>query len=473
MRITELNVRGAQLRVLMAAFIALAIVILLTVLSKPSLNSNSALKFVPSSSSGCEGTLTQPASMGGYIFSKQLRGQQGASIRGVLSLQCWAASFSLPVKIVDPYLGMDGRLFVSMSELFDLEHFNAVSQQASEPSIATWEEFSNKAPRSVIFVVVAVGEHHCNSKSEIYSKELDIEDSHLANKEECLNPQRLGFRVPALRNKNFCIKRIVTELSVSCCFRSPNEYREMINVIYRGRDITKFTVVFDKWIGSIECQNPDSLYRLNCSDPLKTKFKTKLTPSKQLLDDARYYTDHFLHSQNKVAVMIRSEQTVKRFRIGNKTKFLRDCLQKTVDVTQNISETISHNGEGGILLTVDVGKFGTQSIKVARKQLQGGVEEMTELVKHAFVNIYGNKWTFEDYEKSFTIASKGNKNPVYIAALQRTLASQADCLILMGGGNFQLLALNDYLEKHPNPCVHFVCLDEDYEKVFSSVMQFN
>ena len=459
---SELNVRGAKLRVLMVAFISLAIVILF--ISKS--NVNRATKIVPPSSSGYEGTISQSSSQsGGYILSNHWSGQQGASIRAVLSLQCWAASFSLPVRIVDPSLGTDGGWFANMSELIDIKHFNSVSQQTNEPSIATWLEFSNTAPKSVIIVNVRDGKR-CHG---LYTNELDINDSHFANKSKCLNQKYLKNQIPVLSNFDYCIERVVEGLSVDCCSKSPNDYRDIIEVIYRGRDVTKFTVVFTRWSGKYDCQNADSLYRMNCSDPLKTKFKNKLTPSKQLLDDARYYTDHFLHSQNKVAVMIRSEQASMRFTIRNKAdkaKLLRNCLQKTVKVTHNISETISHNGEGGILLTVDVGKFGSKSIKILQNQLAGGVEEITDLVKLAFVNIYGDEWTLEDYEKSFTIASKGNENPVYIAALQRTLASQADCLILVGGGNFQLLALHDYLDKHPNPCVHFVCLDEYYDRVY-------
>ena len=63
-------------------------------------------------------------------------------------------------------------------------------------------------------------------------------------------------------------------------------------------------------------------------------------------------------------------------------------------------------------------------------------------------------------EESFAqVASVANSGG-YMAALQRTIASKADCLILVGGGYFQELALNDYKMNHPDKnkwCVHLVC----------------
>ena len=75
-------------------------------------------------------------------------------------------------------------------------------------------------------------------------------------------------------------------------------------------------------------------------------------------------------------------------------------------------------------------------------------------------SVYGNKLSYQDWENSFSLASRGLSDPPYIAAMQRALASQADCLILMGGGRFQLLAYEDYLMLHPDPskqCVQYVC----------------
>ena len=74
---------------------------------------------------------------------------------------------------------------------------------------------------------------------------------------------------------------------------------------------------------------------------------------------------------------------------------------------------------------------------------------------------------------TFTNATKRIENSGYIAALQRTLASQAECLVLAGGGNFQELAMRDYMRNHPNKrnwCIHAVCAIDE-ERLISEIKQ--
>ena len=81
-------------------------------------------------------------------------------------------------------------------------------------------------------------------------------------------------------------------------------------------------------------------------------------------------------------------------------------------------------------------------------------------------HIYGeDEWPFKEWEQSYLNASRGIKDRVYLAALQRTLASQADCLILMGGGSFREVAFNNYLALHPDKskqCVRTICISKRF-----------
>ena len=46
----------------------------------------------------------------------------------------------------------------------------------------------------------------------------------------------------------------------------------------------------------------------------------------------------------------------------------------------------------------------------------------------------------------------------YIAALQRVLASRADCLVLVGDGDFQAMDVLDFMQYHNSKeCIHVVC----------------
>ena len=62
----------------------------------------------------------------------------------------------------------------------------------------------------------------------------------------------------------------------------------------------------------------------------------------------------------------------------------------------------------------------------------------------------------------------------YIAALQRAIASRADCLVLAGGGNFLKMALYQYLDNHPkraDQCVHFLCVPKGFEDQYYSILR--
>ena len=58
--------------------------------------------------------------------------------------------------------------------------------------------------------------------------------------------------------------------------------------------------------------------------------------------------------------------------------------------------------------------------------------------------------------ESFTESIGGIEDSSYIAALQCTLASRAECLILVGGGMFQELTMKKYMSTHEkaNWCIH-------------------
>lgn len=58
--------------------------------------------------------------------------------------------------------------------------------------------------------------------------------------------------------------------------------------------------------------------------------------------------------------------------------------------------------------------------------------------------------SFKQWEESFTNVTGKTKDQTFIAALQRAIASRAKCLLLFGGGSYELLAFRDYLRNNPD-----------------------
>ena len=71
-------------------------------------------------------------------------------------------------------------------------------------------------------------------------------------------------------------------------------------------------------------------------------------------------------------------------------------------------------------------------------------------IKETVASFHHKFRSFEEWEQSFTKATNGINDQTFIAALQRVIASRARCLLLFGGGSFELLAFQDYLHNHPN-----------------------
>ena len=136
----------------------------------------------------------------------------------------------------------------------------------------------------------------------------------------------------------------------------------------------------------------------------------------------------------------------------NKDTYVAKCLHKVINIAEKTWE--KGGGFSRPLVTLDLGKYGSIGMR------QRTVPKLNQLAESTLSSLLHNKWTFSEWEESFVQVASINNNNGYIAALQRTLASRADCLVLVGGGYFHELALNDYKRNHPDKstwCIHLVC----------------
>ena len=147
---------------------------------------------------------------------------------------------------------------------------------------------------------------------------------------------------------------------------------------------------------------------------------------------------------------------------------LTSCVKDALDIHDKIRE----ERDAGTLLTLDVGRFGShvmqRSRAVSRLASSGGdtMDSITSLAKDTINHIYNGRFTLKTWEETFVEASGGITEMGYIAMLQRNIATEADCLILMGGGSFQQVAAYQYIKNHPEPssrCLHIVCVTQSFD----------
>ena len=105
----------------------------------------------------------------GYVFVLSYSGQQGDGIQALTSLQCWVASFNLPMLILEPIMtksafvsfptqDLKNSQFLRFSDMIDIEHFNRITKSSGYALMGTREDFFTAAPRNAIIVQVKLAQ---------------------------------------------------------------------------------------------------------------------------------------------------------------------------------------------------------------------------------------------------------------------------------------------------------------------------
>ena len=398
----------------------------------------------------------------GYVVAGSFSGQQGAGIQALISLQCWAASFSLPIRILEPLLSDTtfvsiasakhrNSTFLRFSDLFDLQHFNRISASLGYAVLGTREDFFTAAPRDVIFVEMKRVQRNTAMDQKI-PEVVWTADSEQNGNHNCYQFPDEYAGMEQLAKERFCIVRIVkaTYYLIQSSILSDKDVK---NVIYGSKHPQHVTLIFSFWRTPWYVPNNELDDPYRCERVGHGSKKEQFIPSPRLMADVKYYEEHFLDSSNEVAVMLRLERMTEFLERQHSAKewTVDECLNEVYRVTREKQTS------GYPMVTLDVGRFGSGTLESSRDIDVPTIKEKSKLL---LTSLFDNKRTFEEWEESFTKAT-GTEHSGYIAALQRTLASRTKCLILLGGGNFQDLALKDYIKNHPNKadrCVELVCV---------------
>ena len=351
---------------------------------------------------------------------------------------------------------------VAFSDLFDIQHFNRISESVGYPILATRQEFFSDGPKEAILMMKAP---RSSPASIVWAA-----DSELDGKRSCYEfVQNSSDILKLIKESGICFVRIIkAPYNHKRSTLSNEDFRE---IIFGDLLPEHVSLVFKGWSSLWYAQNNLETHPL-CRGIGTSSSKAQFLPSPRLLSDAKHYEKHFLNSSNDVALMFRIERMVQYVYMKGHSHvssiLVDNCLNEAVKVAKEQRKF------GYPVVTLDLGTFGSSSLYTSRFLNEDLVEHLTRKSKMLVTSLYDNKLTFEEWETSFKKAAGGMENSGYIAALQRTLASRAKCLVLVGGGNFQDLALKDYLMNHPNKedqCIHLVCAFK--ERHLTQVMETN
>ena len=409
----------------------------------------------------------------GFILVLMYSGQQGAGVKAVNSLQRWIKDIGLPMMIVEPFLlnskiGVDFQSHeqeqgVKFSDVFDMDQFNVESRHEGLPEMVAWSEYIANAPKKAVF----------------------IEMIHNLHKEKLRPPtiqQSIG------NGSNQCTVRTITapdNTSVPLCqvreakvyWRKNNPHPFSDEVMYsamlKSMDPANITLVLSLWWGRWQVSNVTN----DNSIDIYHKFQD----SPYLRHNMEIYQNKFLTGPEQresryVAVMIRAEHSMILFeseKDSNISASIEECLHEVQDKTNEAMRAV---GTSTLLVTSDVGYYGSGSWN--RSTSLPHVADIQNRVKRVVERLYDGSegWSFKQWEQSFIDTLDGATDRGYVAALQRVLAtsSKVACLVMMGGGHFQQLALENYLQhtrhQEHTRCIHLLCMETKHTESFHSMI---
>ena len=395
---------------------------------------------------------------GGYIVTLTFGpvDQHGVGLCSVQRQQCWLKSYDFDVHLVEPFAvgshlesspkywsAVDsGGTVLRFSDLFDMNYYHSLMRKHNVPDIVRWEDFVQNAPRDVIAVTIDgnIGyDRRCSGLIRYddlacgYNRHSRIDGTgcNTAQVDAAMSylEKRHGFKL----HRHVCI---------NCNHRPWSIYspQDITKHIFGSDNPRNITILMNVWYFLISLV-PNCETGKYCA-PFDFK---QFWPSSKLHHDAQKYLKEVLNTSSiSIAIMFRTERMLKELSL----KAVLERMDSMLQVYRDKINSVAFSGKP--LLAIDIGSYGSDSIKLP--DYRGHYDEVVAKFEHILSVIYPRerKWTLEDYEKGFSVIA-GSTDSGYISALQRELASHAECLMLYPGkGHYQRLVEFNYKDNHPN-----------------------
>ena len=393
--------------------------------------------------------ITDQGESQGYLLALRIMEQQTTGAKNVLQLGCLAMSMGL--RAVEPYAA-DSFFFyplsnekINLKQLFS-DYYSSVSVKRNykHAPFDKWDTFLNRAPKKMIFVHLSYETIPSSSQATV----VPVDNCHLTSNFKGFI-STYGFILVK------CIDYVFTdETGPAVKLTDPTDFSRTIFGHYRPSEVN---VVFGKWKGL------GTRTRIPLNTGCRNIYSRQLMPSQSLMIDSDKYIQTYLQGSKYISIMLRTEKIILHSDGKNEDDFSRElavCYQKVHDTVAKIREASSE--KLSIFMTVDLGLFGTKGDAEFKTGKQLPTDSPVYITTLQFMkDMYGNpQWSLQHWEQTF-LNTLGNKNDSgYIAGLQRSIATKSTCLIVVGGGSFQQLAIDLYENFHSTQkrdCLFKVC----------------
>ena len=368
----------------------------------------------------------------GYLLELHVSDQLTGGAMNVFSIQCMASKLSPKLIVVEPFImnssygavltvkdreSFDKENNIKLRDIYDISAWNKASDSYDFNRLASWESFINDAPQDLI-LVENEWEDDCN---------LSV-----------LTEKFSGF----FKTFNF---RVVRTVCLNFMKSGAMNARVFKSVVYGEYAPEKMTVVIDRlpgvgrvdhWRTAVEYKSCDRLQYWNL-------IVDDMPSAERIKRDAEEYIRRYLSGRKDfITLMIRLEHGINVAAKSAKIEWVKQVLQEARQKWTAVKHRPHLNGT---FLAIDIGKYGSSEFINGN---MGPIGEILAEIHSLFDNIYEGRISYSKWEDSFVEVSGvkfGSGVSGYVAILQKEIASQGRCLILIGGGSFQKSA--DHLQQ--------------------------
>ena len=360
----------------------------------------------------------------GYWIGLHFSDEGTSAFANLMSFLCLASSVG-GVRVVEPfvfgsYVGQNVSANwtneVPFSEVFNSGEFHKFAKSHSFSSLVPFQTFLKNSPRKVL-----IGQYKCT----------DLGFCRTCGHKDVLEQGRIFSKLNGFE--------MVGHACMDYQSSGKMTLEEFTSQLYSTYNKSEVVVLFPLFGG---VNNFKEGFRLFLNLPKCERRAVASTtinkPSQLIIASAINYIHQYFKGAPYISLMVRFEIV-----INNKTKWktsVKTCLghlQKKVDDIK--SEYRIRN----VALCLDIGTYGSAFFRTNKQFVRYILPHINHFISHTVKE----GMTLSDWENTFTNTTL-RKNPGFVAVMQKTIASKADVLVLLGPSGFQRSAESMFLHLH-------------------------
>ncbi|XP_065905247.1 uncharacterized protein [Dysidea avara] len=417
-------------------------------------------------------TKSQESQGHAFIYSNFEEQTNGA--RNLWQLEIWSKLVGMKVAepfAVDSNFGVMGvtstfSQALRFSDYYDIEDWNHKVTKFGGNPLVKWEDFLSTAPRNAILFYTVLRR---GPQSPIFSYGKDDIKKYNPGKYEQITKDDMVWI-----EKNFNITKVVNYVRGSV--RQPMILEQFKSSIFGSLKPNEVTLIIVNWFGTerVKFRPSDSAFNAAANVqfffPHEPNYATLvISPSQRVLNAYKSYVSNYIGDRKYIGIAFRTHNVLyyaPGHHLAEKSKYLFDCSKSLSHLLEKI------RSKWGIFLAYDMGTYGSIGFynSLADKNL-------IPLRDQIMLDVFNGSLLAEQREQRLIKVAGGITDRGFIAILEKTIATRADCIVLLGAiTSFVRSSASTYISLHDtNRCILSICAEDYYDptgkKVSSNTIQ--